>query len=303
MRKLIKFLKRKYPNNIYSIKFAVLLLIPAFLLRGFTSFYPMVYTGYLSFFNYSPAKGAKEFIGFGNFVRLVGDIDVGSSLSFTIFFTLVSTFLQICLGLMIALLLDQIFIGKSVVRVVNILPWAIPAVVVGLAAKFAFNDQFGIVNDILYRVIRIRPVWFNSFWAARIATILVDVWKYVGFVALVFLAALQGVPHELREAAEVDGANRFQTIFRIVLPLIKPIIIMMTIFTTVWRITSFDLIYSMTQGGPGSATSVVSYKIYQIIFHFLKFGYGSALSFLLLIIVLIISGVSMRFLKQAEAEI
>ncbi len=304
MVRFINFLKRRYPNNIYSIKIGLILVIPALLFRGFTAIYPMLYTGFLSFFEYTPLSGeGKVFVGFENFLRLARSPDIQDSLFFTLFFTVISTFLQICLGILIAIIINQKFFGRSAIRVVNILPWAIPAVITGLAARFAFHDQFGLINDILYRLFDIRPLWLNNLWGARITVTLVDVWKYVGFVALVFLAALQGIPKELREAAEVDGANRLQVIFKIILPLMKPIIIIMTIFTTIWRISSFDLIYTMTRGGPGTATSVVSYKIFEIMFIFLRWGYGSALSFVLLIIVLITVGIATIFLRRAEAEI
>ena len=281
---------------------AFLLLLPAVGVRLFTVAYPLVAVFNLSLTNYNPAFPPTEFIGLKNFQRMAVDVGVRSSISFTIIFVLVSTFLELALGLLIALLLNNQFRGRTSVRAVNLIPWAIPMVVAALGFRWMYDREYGIISDLFARVTGVHIAWLSQFWTARIAVIATNVWKSTPFLALVFLAALQGVPAELYEAARVDGANPFQMFRKITFPLILPQATTMGLFMLVWQLAAFDLVYAMTGGGPGFATQVLAYNIYQAAFGGLNFGYASAISLVLFLLVIVMGGLGLLLYRRVEVS-
>lgn len=279
---------------------AALLLLPAVGLRLFTAVYPFFQTIYLGFFKYNPAFPPKEFVGLGNFQRMGQDIAVRSSISFTILFVVVSTFFQLALGILVASLLNREFRLRGLARTVNLIPWAIPMVVAAIGFRWMYDVDYGIINDILGRLTGIRLPWLIHFWSARAAVTMTNIWKSTPFLAVVFLAALQGVPIELYEAARVDGASRLQSFRYITIPLILPQATTMGLFMLVWQLASFDLIYAMTGGGPGFATQVLAYKIYQEAFGGLNFGYASAISMVLFVTVGLVGGLGLWLYRRVQ---
>lgn len=279
---------------------ALLLLLPAVGLRLFTAVYPFFQTIYLSFFKHNPAFPPSEFVGLENFQRLGQDIAVRSSVSFTIMFVLVSTILQLVLGLLIATLLNSQFRLRGFARTMNLIPWAIPMVVAAIGFRWMYDVDYGIFNDILRRLTGITFPWLINLWGARAAVIITNVWKSTPFLAVVFLAALQGVPTELYEAARVDGAGRLQTFRYVTIPLILPQATTMGLFMLVWQLASFDLIYAMTGGGPGFATQVLAYKIFQEAFGGLNFGYASAISMILFLVVGVVGGLGLLLYRRVK---
>ena len=279
---------------------AFLLLLPAVGLRLFTVVYPLIAAFNLSFTNYNPAFPPLAYIGLKNFVRITHDVGVKSSISFTIIFVLVSTFLELALGLIVALLLNNEFRGRAFVRAVNLIPWAIPMVVAALGFRWMFDKEYGIISDLIARATGVSIPWLTQFWTARVAVIGTNVWKSTPFLALVFLAALQCVPVELYEAARVDGANPWQMFWRITFPLILPQATTMGLFMLVWQLAAFDLVYAMTGGGPGFATQVLAYNIYQAAFGGLNFGYASAISMVLFALVIIMGGLGLLIYRRVE---
>jgi multiple sugar transport system permease protein len=281
---------------------AFLLLLPAVALRLFTVAYPLAEVFRLSFTNYNPAFPPLEYIGLKNFQRMAQDVGVQSSISFTIIFVGVSTLLELALGLAIASLLNNAFKGRTFARAVNLIPWAIPMVVAALGFRWMFDKEYGIISDLFARVTGVHVAWLSQFWTARIAVIATNVWKSTPFLALVFLAALQGVPAELYEAARVDGATALQTFRKITFPLILPQATTMGLFMLVWQLASFDLIYAMTGGGPGFATQVLAYNIYQAAFGGLNFGYASAISLVLFLLVIVMGGLGLLLYRKVEVS-
>lgn len=279
---------------------AALLLLPAVGLRMFTAVYPFFQTIYLSFFKHNPAFPPKAFIGLENFRRMGQDVAVRSSISFTILFVAVSTLFQLVLGLLVASLLNREFRLRGLARTVNLIPWAIPMVVAAIGFRWMYDVDYGIINDILGRLTGIRLPWLIHFWSARVAVIMTNIWKSTPFLAIVFLAALQGVPSELYEAARVDGASRWQSFRYITIPLILPQATTMGLFMVVWQLAAFDLIYTMTGGGPGFATQVLAYKIYQEAFGGLNFGYASAISMVLFVTVGIAGGLGLWLYRRVQ---
>jgi multiple sugar transport system permease protein len=233
------------------------------------------------------------FSGFANYQRMSGDGRFWQSLWNTTIFTGASVALELVLGMAIALILHQVFIGRSLVRTAALLPWALPTALIGLAWTWIFNDQFGVWNDILMRL-EIIPTGFN--WlgtpiTAMLAVIAADVWKTTPFISILLLAGLQSISPDLYEAHSIDGATPWQNFTKITLPLLMPQILIVLLFRFAGAFGVFDLIQVMTGGGPGGATEVVSLYIYATVMRYLDFGYGAALvvvTFLLLVSVVLI---------------
>lgn len=219
---------------------------------------------------------------------MAGDGRFWQSLWITTVFTTASVVSELILGLLIALVLNQAFFGRGIVRTTAILPWALPTALIGLAWAWIFNDQFGVVNDILRRLglIETGINWLGDPTLAMIALIFADVWKTTPFISILLLAGLQSIPKDLYEAYSVDGANAWQNFRNITLPLLLPQILIAVLFRFAQAFGIFDLIAVMTGGGPGGATEVVSLYIYSTVMRYLDFGYGAALvvvTFLILI--------------------
>ncbi len=279
-----------------------LLVLPALVLRLLTAAYPIVRTFQLSLRDISLLYGTDTYVGLENYQLLQDDFGVRGAIDFTIIFVLVSTILQLVLGLLIAQLLNANFRGRVIARAVNLIPWAIPTIVAAYAFQWMLDDQFGLLPHWIAFFTGKRPVIFINPSSARAAVILVNVWKNAPFMAVVFLAGLQGVPEELYEAAKVDGANAFRRFLHITIPVITPLVVTMGTFFTVWQIASFDLIYGMTKGGPGVATSVLALRIFDEGLLYFKFGFASAIAVVLLLIVGLVGLVGIVLFRRFEVE-
>lgn len=278
----------------------VLLVAPAFLLRLVTAAYPILQTIYLSLTNLNLIKNTNDFIGVQNYETLTGDYGVQGALSFTIMLVVGSTVLELILGLLAAQLLNASFHGRWFARTINLIPWAIPTIVAGYAFRWLLDDQFGLIPNWVNLATGIRMVTFISPLSAQVAVILAHVWKDAPFMAVVFLAGLQGVPLDLYDAAKVDGANAWQRFWHVTAPLIMPLTITMGLFRLVWSLGSFDLVYGLTQGGPGVATSVLALQIFREGIMFFKFGFASTISVILLILVGIVGVVGLWLFRKAD---
>lgn len=278
----------------------IMLVAPAFLLRLSTAAAPILQTIYLSLTNLSILKGTNEFVGLQNYVDMKDDYGVQGALIFTILYVVSSAILQLIGGMLIALLLNASFRGRAFARTINLIPWVIPTIVAGYVFRWLLDDQFGLIPYWVRLISGMHMVIFISPWGARLAVILVNVWKDAPFIAVVFLAGLQGVPLDIYDAATVDGANAWQRFWRITIPLVMPLVITMGLFRIVWSLASFDLVYGLTQGGPGVATSVLALQIFQQGILFFKFGFASAISVVLLILVAIIGLIALRLFRRAD---
>jgi multiple sugar transport system permease protein len=277
---------------------AYVLIAPAVLLRTFTTFYPFLQTMVLSVQKYNPAFPPREYVAFRNFEKLSTDLVVRESLTFTLVFVFVSTFFQMFLGLAIAHLLNANFRLRPLARTISLIPWAVPMVVTAIGFRWMFDDQFGMIPDLLGRV-GFHEHWLVDPTNAQIAIIFVNVWKSTPFCALLLLAGLQGVSLDLYEAAKVDGANWFDSLRFITVPMLLPIIVTVSMFMLVWQLAVFDLPFAMTGGGPGFATTVVAQEIYQNI-NTLNYSFAAAVSVMLVIIVTVIGGLGLFTLRRVE---
>jgi multiple sugar transport system permease protein len=200
----------------------------------------------------------------------------------------------------IALLLNKAFRGRGFVRAINLLPWAMPAIVIATASQWMFNTQYGMVDDLIARVLPFRPIWLASPALARLVVILLDVWKNAPWASIIILAGLQNIPRELYEAARVDGASAWRTFSSVVLPILMPLVFTLLIFISTARVLTFDLVYGLTQGGPGNSTTVLAYQVYQLAFTGLYYGYGSALAVFVFVVVALLSLIFFLFMRRSE---
>ncbi len=281
---------------------AWVLVAPALLIRAFTTLYPFVMTFYNSLFNLSMFKrSSNAFIGFQNFVDMFSDTKFLKSLEFTGIFTVVSMVFHIVLGVALALMLNQKFKGKKMLRTVTLMPWAMPMVVVGIAARWAFNGQYGLINDVIgWFTPNFHYDWLVHSDTARLSVILVDLWKDVPFFAILVLSGLQFIPGEIYESARVDGAGPVHSFFAITLPLITRNLLTLAIFFTMWRLTSFDIVYSMTAGGPADATSLLAYRISMEAFSMLNLGYASAIAVFLFGVMAVLSLINVYAISRVD---
>lgn len=280
-----------------------LLVAPALLTRAACSLYPILRTVYDGFFQINKIRRVNRFIGLGNYVQMFQDSNIRDTLQFTAVFTAISILLHTVIGVALALMLNTQFKGRKILRSVVLIPWATPLVVAGIAASWAFNDMYGFVNDLIrYLAPGFTCDWLVNPATARFAVIIVDVWKDTPFYAIMILAGLQSVPEDVYEAALADGSGPASSFFRITLPNIAPLMCTMTVFFSLWRLTQFDLVYAMTQGGPGTSTSLLSYRTYIEAFKNLNFGYASSISVVLCLFMVVVAVTGFRAKRRLDFE-
>ena len=278
----------------------LLLVAPIVFLRLYTAAYPIAQTAYLSLTNSSLLSGTSEVIGLENYRALASDPALRGAVRFTLLFVLGSTLLQLVIGLMIALLLNAKFRGRGFARSVNLIPWAIPPIVAAYAFRWLLDDQFGLIPHWINVAFGERIAPLSSPFMAQVSLILVNVWKNAPFMAVVFLAGLQGVPEDLYEAAKVDGASGFQRFWAITLPMMVPLLIAQGMFFIVWQLAAFDLIFGLTNGGPGVATVTLSLRIFQEGLLFFNYGVASAVSMVLMALVAVVGLLGLIWFRRRE---
>lgn len=238
----------------------------------------------------------SNFVGADNFIKVIGDKRVQSTLVFTLIFTLISVFLELIFGLFLALVMNRPFKGRSLVRTFSLIPWAIPTSVAALMWSYLYNGSSGIVSNIFSTIglISTPAAMLNSSSNALWAIILADVWKTTPYMALLLLGGLQVIPNNLYESSSLDGATKFQQFRYITLPLLKPSIFVALLFRTLDAFRVFDLIYVLTGGGPGGSTESLSVYAYKVMFSQTRFGYGSAM---VLIMALVVGFIAFVYIK------
>lgn len=233
----------------------------------------------------------SNFIGLKGYKKALTDERIGIALGNTILFTVVSVFLELILGLGLALILNKAIFGQGFIRTTSLIPWAIPTAVAALMWSYLYDGSSGIVAHFFENIGLVedsRNLLLTG-TGAMFSTILADVWKTTPYMALLLLAGLQNIPKSLYEAASIDGANKIQTFFRVTLPLLKPSILVALLFRTLDAFRVFDLIYVLTGGGPGGATETLSIYTYKVMFAQTNFGYGSVIVMLMFVCVALIA--------------
>lgn len=278
----------------------------AFLAPMFVFFVVFLVLPVILVFWWSTQEGSlttgTEYVGFDNFRRLPRQIDAPIAIRNTLNFTLMAIPVTLVLALGVALLLARVQRGGAVYRFLVYFPALVPGVVAGLIWIFLTSVDFGLFNTIL-RLFGLEPVvWLGPKSALQVLAAL-DVWRSVGFWAIFFLAAVIGLPKELYQAAELDGASAWQRFLRLTLPLLRRVILFAVVVATIYGLQVFDTALILTEGGPGTATLTVVYRIWTYIFGSTdKVGYGAAMSVALLLAILVLTVVQLRLLRGQRGE-
>jgi multiple sugar transport system permease protein len=281
-----------------------LFLLPALAFMGVGLFYPVCQSIWLSFFDWKlgMAPSSAVYAGWENYLSLLRDENVYTSASVTLTFAFAVVAIEVVLGVALALLLERPIRGMAMFRTLFILPMMIAPVVVGLIWRFMYSEQFGVLNKIT-KAIGIGGVhWLSSQEMALVSVVIADVWQWTPFIFILAMAALQSLPASAIEAARVDGATPWQTIWHVKLPLMMPVIVIATLLRMIDAFKVLEVIFIMTDGGPGLSTEILSLHIYKTAFISQQLGRASALSNLLLLIVLVLSIGLFVFNKARERQ-
>jgi multiple sugar transport system permease protein len=281
---------------------AAILLAPATLIIALVTVYPFLRSFWISLhkWNLSRPQEGRPFVGLDNYIQTIQDPLFLDSLQVTLMFVVAAVTLEILLAIGIALMLNRPFRGQWLMRMVALIPWAIPSVVNGIMWKWILNPSYGSLNGLLYSlgIIDQYIIWLGDPKLALAMVVVADIWKETPFIMLLFLAALQTIPHDLYEAARVDGSTAVQSFFHITLPLIRPTLFVAVALRTIWALKSFDLIYTLTAGGPSSGTTVVGYYTYLKSFVSLQLGRGASVAYIMTFAVLLLVIVYQRALYR-----
>ena len=285
----------RLPNR--SLANALLFLaIPVLMIAAY-KYLPIFTALYNSTQAYNLAGQPVRFIGIDNYARTFGDPGFLQSLQLTFLFVIVKVPLQLVLGLLAALFVMDTNRINNFVRSSFFLPTVTPMVVVGLVFGFLFDREIGIINAVLSVFSIPKISWLLEPHLAQFVVILLSIWRDAGFVMLVFLAGLQSIPAQVLEAAQMDGASRWQTLRYIQVPLLRRTIQFALIFVTAASFQLFAPIFVVTHGGPQGATDVLAYRIYETAFQFFDWGAANAMSVVVLVILIVITLIELRLLR------
>jgi len=280
-------------------------LLPAVIVFVALTVYPMVnllrmsvstveFRGGQDIWSFTPAR---------NFAALMSDPGLAPTVRNTLIFVIAAVAAEMVIGLALALLVGSMTRGKGVMRTIMIVPILVPPVAIGSMFKLMYNHDFGLFNQML-AVVGLGPVsWLGSPSLALWSVVLVDVWHWVPFVFLILFAAVEGLPREVLEAGRVDGATRWQLFARVTLPLLMPAIVFAAVFRGIDAFRTFDLVYGLTNGGPVQATSTLSFEGFQNGFEFQRYGYASAVSYVMVITAAIGITLLLRVVRVRRADV
>jgi multiple sugar transport system permease protein len=279
---------------------AMLLLAPALLYLIVMSIYPTIWSLWLAFHNYLVYQPDKaSFAGFDNFTDLLDSEVFRQSFRVTLAFSAIAVSIECALGLAIAVLLDRKMRGANLLRTLLIVPVMISPVGMGLTFRYIFAPTYGLLTYLMQSVGLPTADWTVSTVWALPAVIFIDVWQWTPFVALILLSGMQSVSVEVTEAAELDGLSEWQKLWRIVMPLIRPVVMVVVLIRLIDSIRMFDLVFVVTRGGPGSATEVLSVMSYVTGFSEGDMGSAAAIAWVTVVLVNVLVAIFLRALSKS----
>lgn len=276
--------------------------LPTVIILLALSIYPLVYSVWLSFHSYEMAfSPVPQFIGLGNFARILGDERFLHSLKNTGLFVGIGVGLQLVLGLVFALALNRQKAGlRRVLTSLFLLPMIVPPVVAGFQWRMILHESFGPLNYLLDMLGWRGRAWLADSNVALYAVIAADTWEWTPFLTLILLAGLSSIPGELYEAARVDGAGHVDMFRLVILPLLKPVMLIGVLIRGMDAFRFFDILYVLTGGGPGNATETLSLYTYITGFRFFSLGYAAAMAILQVVVITIVAQLFLRLLRDRE---
>ena len=282
---------------------ALIFLLPGLVLFALFFLGPMLYSLRISFFEWKIVHPEQSvFVGLRNYQRALSDDIFQRAILNTLAYTVITVSVKLILGLAVALLLNQRLPGRTFFRVAYYLPVITSWVIVSLLFEYMFNGQAGLVNYILKDILQVIPknlLWFADPILTQVPIVLLDIWKGIGWAAVIFLAGLQSIPAELYEAARVDGADSWAQLRYITWPLLGPTTIFLIVVLVIGGLNAYVPFQLMTNGGdPMDQTHSVLTLMYEATFGRIDFGYGAAISYLLTLFVFVISVIELRLMKR-----
>ena len=280
-------------------RFGWALTMPGLLALSLIVMFPLLFTIFTSVYDYTLLHRRYDtFIGLQNYREAFAAEYFGESLWVTLKFVIAVVLLEFLIGFTVALMLNAVTRFKDVYYLILLMPLLINPVVVALIWRMFLHPELGIVNWLL-SLIGIGPVnWLGDVRIAFWTVVLVDIWHQVSFMIVLLLAGLSALPREPYEAARMDGASTLQAFFHVTLPLMRPVIVVTLLIRLIFAVKTFDLVFIMTRGGPGTSTDLISYFIYRSAFFGLNIGQGSAISVVLLAIVLALTAYLYRYMRS-----
>lgn len=286
-------------------QFAWLIIGPAGLIVFGIVLFPLATTFYYSLKDMNLlSNDYGTFVWFDNYINILLSKDFWLSAMRTAYFAIVSITIEIILGILIALLLNEDLKGKFFLRTIIIIPWAIPTIVNGVMWKWIYHAEYGALNALLSQIglIDSYQSWLGTPWLAMNMIILADVWKMTPFVVVFFLAALQLRNKSVYEAAMVDGAGLFRRFFSLTLPYLIPTILVVMVIRTMEAFKVFDIIYATTRGGPANGTMTLTYDAYIKAFTNLQYSEGATISYLIAFMIALLTFIYVKTLKKEEVN-
>ena len=278
--------------------FAYGLLTPALLVLILILIFPLIYSLILSLFRFDMLHPYQNgFIGLTNYWKILNDSTARQSLLLTLYFAGCTVLLEVFFGTIFALFLNVSFWGNRICRTLILIPIMVSEVVAALSWRLLYNSDLGLLNYLLSLFGIAKQIWLGPQFA-MFSVMLVEIWQHTPFVTLIVLAGLQSLPKDTLEASTVDGASGWRQFQDIVLPLLKPIIMVAAVFRTMFTLRVFTPVWVLTAGGPSDKTLVVGVDIYRTAFRYYQFGEAAALSWLLVIMTIVITIIYMRLFKR-----
>ncbi|WP_432420288.1 carbohydrate ABC transporter permease [Nocardia neocaledoniensis] len=280
----------------------LVLVVPNLVLLTLFVYRPLADNIRLSFTDWNIADPVATPVGFDNYLEWWQRDDSWKVVSNTVIFTVAAVVVSMALGLALALLLDRKLFGRNVVRSAIFAPFVISGAAIGVAFQFIFDPSFGLVQDVLHRlgVERVPDFYQDPHWALFMVTI-TYIWKNLGYTFVIYLAALQGVRAELMEAAEMDGASRWTTFTKVLLPQLRPTTFFLSITVLLNSLQVFDIINVMTRGGPlGNGTTTMVFQVYEESFRNFRAGYGATVATIMFLVLLVVTLIQVRVMDRGE---
>lgn len=286
-------------------RFGLLLLLPTALILLVFLAYPIAYAVVMSFKRIELTVSPKQrWAGADNYAFILRDPAVRDAVARTLAFAALTVVISVTLSLILALTLNESFRGRKLVRVLILLPWAVAPVVNGVMWRYLFQSNYGLVNAVLsgLGLIPHYRVWLDNAALALVIAAVATAWKGMPFQTLILLASLQGIPESLFRAAKMDGAGVFARFRYIILPHLRTTLIFATLLELIVSLQVFDLIFTLTRGGPGRGTTVLSYLVYINAFERLSLGRASAMAVLLTVMILALSTLALSLIVARRAR-
>lgn len=276
-------------------------LAPAVIVFAVFMIYPIIHSFVLSFQSFEGGK--YEFIGLRNYIRLFKDPIFWSSIGNTLIYLVIQVPVMIFLSLLLAVLIEQRYLrGRAFFRMSIFLPTITALVAYSIIFKLLFNTDYGFVNFLLSLLGIEKVDWLNTTWGARLTIILGITWRWTGYNMVIMIAGLNAIPENLYESAELDGATSFDKFRYITVPMMKSIILFVSITSTIGTLHLFDESLILTNGGPDNATISIGHYLYNSGFRYFKFGYAAAISYVLVFIIALLSFIQFKVTKEEDTE-